>query len=208
MNVKKKLFYGIALVYTGALFGFGINANASVLVQGSEMSDTEYEDLLKSVPEGHELVSNEEYDAMNNQRARSGLFHNAHVQSYGWIGVYSADYYAGITGKSKRLEALQLNILNLGTTITYRMHVQNHGWQSWRSNGVFAGTIGKSLRTEAIQITTSGLYGVSYRAHVQSYGWLGWTSSGQTSMFGNYAGTTGQSKRLEALEFKLYRQTL
>lgn len=34
---------------------------------------------------------------------------------------------------------------------------------------------------------------INYRAHVENYGWQGWASSGQT------AGTTGESRRLEAL---------
>ena len=39
--------------------------------------------------------------------------------------------------------------------------------------------------------------GVTYRAHVQSIGWQGWKSNGAL------AGTTGQSKRVEAIQIKL-----
>ncbi len=38
---------------------------------------------------------------------------------------------------------------------------------------------------------------VSYRAHVQTYGWQGWSQDGAT------AGTSGQSKRLEAIQIVL-----
>ena len=49
---------------------------------------------------------------------------------------------------------------------------------------------------EAIKITTSS-YGIQYRAHVADYGWLSWVSDG------GMAGTTGQSKSLQAIEIKL-----
>ena len=39
--------------------------------------------------------------------------------------------------------------------------------------------------------------GVTYRTHVQTYGWQGWKSNGAMS------GTSGQAKRLEAIEIKL-----
>lgn len=38
---------------------------------------------------------------------------------------------------------------------------------------------------------------VSYQTHVQTYGWQGWKTNGQSS------GTSGQSKRLEAIKIKL-----
>lgn len=201
------LFLGFVLT-VGALFLSENEVNATVIVQGSELSDVEYAELLESIPEGHELVPNEEYEMLVNQRAQSGLFHNSHMQSYGWLGATGVDYYMGIPGKSLRMEAFQMNVLNMGTSISYRAHVQSIGWQGWKSNGGIAGTTGRGLRIEAIQINTSGLYGVSYRSHVQSHGWLGWTSSGASSMFGYYSGTTGQGKRMEAVELKLYRQTL
>ena len=58
----------------------------------------------------------------------------------------------------------------------------------------------KPKRLEAIKIalqkgTIDG--SVSYRTHVQSIGWQGWKNEGELS------GTTGQAKRLEAIEIKL-----
>ena len=40
-------------------------------------------------------------------------------------------------------------------------------------------------------------YDVYYRVHVQTYGWLDWACNGET------AGTTGLSKRIEAIEIVL-----
>lgn len=209
MKIRKMLFYGMVLTFMLLLVTFGENANANVLVQGSELSDAEYADLLASIPEGNELVPNDEYDALVNQRASSGLYHNSHVQSYGWLGVKNAtSHFVGIPGRSLRLEALKLATANLNTNIFYRVHIQSIGWQSWKSNGEVAGTTSRGLRLEAIQIVTAGTYGVSYRAYVQSYGWCPWISTGQSELFGYYAGTSGQAKRLEAIDMKLYRQTL
>ena len=39
--------------------------------------------------------------------------------------------------------------------------------------------------------------GVRYRTHVQGYGWLNWMKDG------NYSGTQGESKRLEAVQIEL-----
>ena len=50
-----------------------------------------------------------------------------------------------------------------------------------------------------IQIHVDGGYGIGieYRTHVQSIGWQGWKHDGQLS------GTSGQSKRLEAIQIRL-----
>lgn len=45
-------------------------------------------------------------------------------------------------------------------------------------------------------------YSVQYRAHVQTYGWRGWVSDGET------AGTTGQSKRVEALQIRISNEQM
>ncbi len=47
------------------------------------------------------------------------------------------------------------------------------------------------------QYDTAAANSLRYRTHVQSYGWQGWKSNGATS------GTSGESKRLEAIEIKL-----
>ncbi|MBQ6510590.1 hypothetical protein IJI94_01320, partial [Candidatus Saccharibacteria bacterium] len=40
-------------------------------------------------------------------------------------------------------------------------------------------------------------YNLYYRVHVQGIGWMDWAKNGET------AGTTGQSRRVEAIEIKL-----
>lgn len=107
-------------------------------------------------------------------------------------------------------------------SVRYKTHVQSYGWQLWKSDGDTAGTSGLSKRPEAIQIvlvskggsapgstarafignandatsTTPGA-SVSYRTHVQTYGWQNWKVDGAMS------GTSGEAKRLEAIEIRL-----
>ena len=55
-------------------------------------------------------------------------------------------------------------------------------------------------RLEAIKIyLDSEDYSISYRVHVQDYGWMNWVNSGEM------AGTTGQSRRVEAIQIKLIK---
>ncbi|MCR5105553.1 MAG: hypothetical protein K6B68_14050 [Eubacterium sp.] len=91
------------------------------------------------------------------------------------------------------------------------MHVANAGWLNWAKNGSTAGSTGAALRAEAIQIkivkkgkVVSGTgraditkTPLTYRAHIQNNGWLNTVGEGAT------AGSTGQSKRLEALIINL-----
>lgn len=128
-----------------------------------------------------------------------------HVQNIGWQSTVYDGNTAGTSGKSLRLESIQI-ALGKGSIysgdIRYRTHVQNSGWESgWKSNGQMSGTTGSSLRLEAIQIELTGemanRYDVLYRVHVQNIGWQGWMKNGQI------AGTTGRSLRLEAIQIKL-----
>lgn len=84
--------------------------------------------------------------------------------------------------------------------IEYSTHVESIGWtKSERSN--ISGTEGKSLRVEAFKVIAGRGYdeslSISYRSHVQDIGWQNWVRDGQLS------GTTGQSKRVEAVQMKL-----
>ncbi len=91
--------------------------------------------------------------------------------------------------------------------INYSTHVQNYGDQSYVYDGSVSGTFGESKRLEGIRINLNndliGYKGeVKYTTHVQTYGWQGnpedstgadWSTNGAMS------GTSGESKRLEAI---------
>ena len=118
----------------------------------------------------------------------------AHVQNIGWMPWVADSQTVGTTGRSLRMEAIQLR----GGVGEVSAHVQDLGWMPAVHNGTTAGTTGRSLRLEAIQVT-SDIPGweVECRAHVQDIGWMPWVSDGKT------CGTTGRSKRLEAVQLRL-----
>ena len=126
--------------------------------------------------------------------------YQAHVQNIGWQGVVSNGATAGTSGRSLRVEALNVSIANgdYDGGIQVRTHVQNIGWQGWGSSG---GTSGRALRLEAMQIRLTGElanhYDVYYRVHAQNFGWMGWAKNGQE------AGSAGYAYRLEAVQIKL-----
>jgi uncharacterized protein YjdB len=126
--------------------------------------------------------------------------YRTHVQSYGWQGYVSDGTMSGTSGKSKRLEGINIQLESpaYDGSIEYRTHVQKIGWQGYVADGAMSGTSGRSLRLEAIQIRLTGRmaqeYDVWYRVHAQTYGWLGWARNDSP------AGTAGYGKRLEGIQ--------
>ena len=149
------------------------------------------------------------------------MYYRVHAQTYGWLGWAKNGECAGSSALSKRLEAIQIKLVEKGkaapgnTTgayvtpsglsnknfVTYRTHVQTYGWQSWMYDGVMSGTTGLAKRLEGINIKLvnpeySG--SIQYKTHIQTYGWEnGWKSDGIMS------GTSGKAKRLEAIQIQL-----
>ena len=93
---------------------------------------------------------------ISNQTGVSGsISYRVHCQTYGWMDWKTDGQYAGTSGESKRLEALQIRLtgeLKKKYDVYYRVHAQNYGWLDWAKNGARAGTAGHSLRLECIQI--------------------------------------------------------
>lgn len=152
---------------------------------------------------------------LENAPFSGGISYKTHVQSYGWLNSVTNGAISGKTGEAKRLEAIQINLTGEMAKyydVYYRVHAQSYGWLDWAKNGESAGTEGLGKRLEAIQIVLVKKGGpapgqtetpfiskpsVVYSSYVQTYGWLGNVSNGSTS------GTTGQSKRLEAIKVSL-----
>lgn len=143
-----------------------------------------------------------DYDYVNADSFGS-ISYSGHQQTYGDMGPVYGGALLGVTGQSKRLEALSVDFEPgvLNGSVSYRAHVQSYGWQNWVSDGALAGTKGQSKRLEAIQIKLEGdvtkYYDIYYRVHIQSYGWLGWAKNGEE------AGSSGLGKRMEAIEIRL-----
>ena len=81
--------------------------------------------------------------------------YRTHVQNIGWQGWKKDGEMSGTSGKSLRLEAIQIKLtgdISRYYDVCYRVHAQNFGWMNWACNGESAGTAGYSYRLEAIQI--------------------------------------------------------
>ncbi len=146
-----------------------------------------------------------------------GIRYKTHVQTYGWQDWVYDGALSGTSGQSKRLEAIKIELTGRDKDkydVYYRVHAQTYGWLGWVKNGAPAGTEGYSRRLEAINIvivpkgqsigqSTSGGFvtpyagNVNYSTHVQTYGWQNFVADGTAS------GTSGQSKRLEAIKIRL-----
>lgn len=120
------------------------------------------------------------------------------IQNIGWQELKKDGELSGTTGKSWRLEAIEIatnSSANVG--VQYRTHIQNKGWLPWVADGVTSGTTGESLRMEAIQIQLTGAdanqYDIYYQVHAENFGWLGWAKNGES------AGTAGYGYRLESI---------
>lgn len=119
------------------------------------------------------------------------------------------------------MEAIQIRLtgeLANYYDIYYRAHVQKIGWLGWAKNGQNSGSQGLSARMEAIEIqivpkdqkvidtgrtfVNGQNVGLNYQLHIQKIGWQSYKTSGQI------AGTTGESKRAEAINMKLVTDDL
>ena len=140
--------------------------------------------------------------------------YQTHVANVDWQSWRQNNEISGTTGKSQQIEAIKIKLtgdLSKNYDIYYRVHVEELGWMDWASNGEAAGTAAYGYQMEAIEIrfvekggkapgnTTRPFiqHYVSYKTHAQDYGWFGKVYDGALS------GTTGRSKRLEALTISL-----
>ena len=139
----------------------------------------------------------------NEEDLSMSVSYRTHVQDIGWQSYVKDGNIAGTSGQSKRLEGINIKLLNKDNNINvkYQVHVQDIGWQDWKSNDEMAGTSGQSKRLEAIRIKLEGTsdYSIMYRVHIQDIGWQDWRQDGEM------AGTSGQSKRLEAIQIKVVK---
>lgn len=138
------------------------------------------------------------------------LKYRVHVAGIGWQSWVTNGKKAGTTGRSKAIEAVQIKLTGKSARkydVYYSVHVRNRGWLGWAKNGEVAGSTGMALRTEAVKIkvvkkgtrvNTGSRASLSkpklaYRAHCAGTGWQSSVLEGKT------AGTTGQARRIEAL---------
>lgn len=184
--------YGYRLVE----FGFISNKN-DVKIFNSRIDDIA-EGVLKAFNIPTKRIKQIPGTAKNNNQ----LWYRAHCQNFGWLDAVRDGQTAGTTGFSTRLEALLIDLRTIrekypNAKLSGDFHVQNIGWVHLDNiePDTLIGTIGKSLRLEAFRLYLTGVPDkkLYYEAHVQDIGWQGVRKDGEM------AGTTGQSKRIEAV---------
>lgn len=147
----------------------------------------------------------------NNTGYSGGITYQAYRQTYEWTDWVSDGQRAGTHGRAKRLEGIRIRLtgeLAKHYDVRYRVHIQTYGdQQGWVYNGAYAGTRNLSKRLEELQVqivpkesknASTKEESVSYRVHRQTYGWEPLDVSD-----GTVSGTTGQAKRLEAIQIYL-----
>ena len=144
------------------------------------------------------------------------IWYRVHSANVGWLGWASNGEPAGTQGYAYQIEAVQIKVLPKNAqdapvqgdafrdhaqeppAVSYRSHVSNVGWMSTVVNGNTSGVVGSNNAIEALspRVTWYGHGGaISSRAHVSGIGWQNWSS--------DIIGTTGQSRSIEAVQFKL-----
>lgn len=144
------------------------------------------------------------------------VWYRVHSQEFGWLDWACDGAAAGSVGYGRRVEALQVCVLPKGEvpagscdnpfydrsdeppSLCYSAHASRIGWLPAVQDSETSGTTGRSLPMEALKASVNW-YGhdasLELRSHVAGDGWLPW-SVGRT-------GTTGQSKRMEAVQMRL-----
>ena len=143
-----------------------------------------------------------------------GIEYRGHIQNKGWDEWVAGGKSCGTASQSLRLEAVQVRLTGkLADThdVWYRVHAQNFGTLGWAKGGQAAGTAGQALRVESleVQVLPKGENPAGYEEgkasfvgaatadmHVQDAGWTGARSALEF-------GTTGQSRRLEAVRLSM-----
>ena len=184
--------YGYRLVE----FGFISNKN-DVKIFNSRMDD-----IAEGVLEAFDIPTKRIKQIPGTAKNNNQLWYRAHCQNLGWLDPVHDGQTAGTTGFSTRLEALLIDLRTIrekypNAKLSGDFHVQNIGTVHLDNiePDTLIGTIGKSLRLEAFRLHLTGVPDkkLYYESHVQDIGWQGVRKDGEM------AGTTGQSKRIEAV---------
>ena len=128
--------------------------------------------------------------------------YRVHQQSVGWLPHVEDGQIAGVTGFSKRIEAIKIDCKMPGVKIKAKGHIQGIGWKDYGeiTSDTVIGTTGQEKRLEAISLEAEGLpngMNIYVRYHIEKEGWSDWIKGGTV------AGTVGLGKRLEAIQIKI-----
>ena len=122
------------------------------------------------------------------------VYYRVHAQSYGWLGWAKNGAPSGTAGYAKRLEGIQIVVVKKGAQAPGLDYAGVNA-----SKGVKDARAYIAKTNGAITIPGSAdNVNIMYKTHVQSFGWQNWVLNGAMS------GTSGEAKRLEAIQIRLY----
>lgn len=149
------------------------------------------------------------------------IYYRVHSSNFGWLDWTKNGEPAGSSGSRYAIEAIEIRLLDKGDTsietgngrhylskeqispIDIQTHLENDGWKEKKSGmALTIGSVGQDKSIEAVTMSvksSSNSYtgGITYQTHVSDIGWQGWKSDGDVS------GTTGQARKIEAIQIKL-----
>lgn len=197
-------------------------AQASVAVQAHVSSlgweDTVYDHKVSGTTGKGKNLEAFKLSLLNGAASSGGVEYQSYVNG-SWQGWVKDGAQSGATGQGAAIQAIQIRLTGEAANtydVYYRVHSAKVGWLGWAKNGESAGTVGYGYGAQAIEVvlvnkgatapgSTSDAFRdkttaepiITYQAHVQHVGWQSAVNAGVT------AGTTGQSKRMEAFKLNL-----
>lgn len=149
------------------------------------------------------------------------LMYSSYVENEGWQDYVSENNFSGTIGQNKKIEAIKVKLIGDVCNyydLYYRVFISNIGWLSWTSNDKQTGNIGFGNRIEAIEvklvdknetveIDENNIYKendlkVIYSSYIQNSTWQKEVENEEIS------GTTGLSKRIEAIKISLNKKII
>lgn len=134
--------------------------------------------------------------------ANPKIQYRSYVEGSGWQKIVSDGTISGTTGKSLRLQALEIGLSGISGDVYYGGYCKGVGWTKNYKNRQCCRN--DKWRLEAVRITMRGevtkYYDIKYRTHLQSKGW------GKTCSNGEVSGSTTDGLRIEAIQIMLVRK--
>lgn len=95
---------------------------------------------------------------LTNKPANVNIQYRVHVQNVGWMAPVQNGNFAGTEGKSQRIEAIEIALVDdqgakvTGYSVQYKGHIQYQGDTEWLADGAQLGTTGLNRRLEALEV--------------------------------------------------------
>lgn len=147
----------------------------------------------------------EAFKLILNRGQESIIRYRSYIRNIGWQEWKSSGEISGTEGRNLPIEQIEIALNNATDrySIEYRIRTKNTGWNEWKKDGQTASSNGDIITGIQVKINdNNSIPYVSYQTHVRDIGWQNNVSNGEM------AGTTGQSKPIEAIEIKFDEDNL